>query len=252
VPHCLFGVVDGADAMSAVDWASQTLAAIRGAHTAERLPILVGGTGLYIRTLLDGIAPVPPIDATVRAEVRGLTLADIRDQLVRHDPVAAARLGPNDLARNARALEVILSTGRSLTAWQQERVGGIAGQVDVTGIVLLPPRNWLRARCDMRFDMMLDQGGIAEVEALLQRRLPSDAPVMKAIGVREIAAMLDDPANRAPHIEAAKAATRQYAKRQYTWFRNQLPETWVQIETQLESDCVDKLVIKLRDRLLTR
>ena len=252
VPHRLFGVVDGSQAASAADWAEMAKAAIAEAHAEYRLPILVGGTGLYIRTLLDGIAPIPPIDEAVRARVRRLERAVVREQLEQHDAAAAARLGPNDGARNARALEVILSTGQTLAAWQADRSGGIADQVNVTGIVLLPPRDWLRLRCDMRFETMLENGGINEVRTLLSRGLPAAAPVMKAIGVREIAALLNDPAHRVTHIEAAKAATRQYAKRQYTWFRNQLPEAWEKIDAQLDSDIIDKIAIKLRQEVLTR
>ncbi len=252
VPHRLFGILDGSEAASAAGWAEKAIAAIADVHAAQRLPVLVGGTGLYIRTLLDGIAPVPPIDEAVRAAVRSFTPAETRKRLEHHDPDAAARLGANDRARNARALEVILSTGRPLAAWQQGRVGGIGDDVDVTGIVVLPPREWLRLRCDMRFEAMLETGGINEVRTLLLRGLPATAPVMKAIGVREIAALLSDPADRVVQIEAAKAATRQYAKRQYTWFRNQLPATWESVEAQLDSDIIKEIAIKLRQEVLTR
>ncbi len=251
-PHRLFGVLDGAEAMSAADWAALAKNAIDEAHSSGRTPILVGGTGLYIRTLFDGIAPVPPIDPAVRQQVRALDPEVARDQLAKHDTERAVRIDANDRARIARSLEVVLSTGRTLADWQSERIGGIAEKVAVTGIVLLPPREWLRARCDARFDAMLANGAIGEVDALLARGLPATAPVMKAIGVPQIASMLEDPSTRTTRTAEGKARTRQYAKRQYTWFRNQLPAHWSQIETQLDSDQADQFAIILRDMVLTR
>lgn len=250
-PHRLFGVIDGAEAMTAADWADQVKAAIEEAHNHNHVPILVGGTGLYLRTLLEGIAPVPPIDPAVRETVRSLAPELARNRLAALDPERAAQLGRNDRARIARSLEVVMSTGRTLAHWQGERVGGIADHIAVTGVVLLPPREWLRARCDARFDAMIANGGVAEVQTLLARGLPASAPIMKAIGVREIADMLRDPDTRIDRIAEAKAATRQYAKRQYTWFRNQLPASWICIDAQLDTNGIEEFVIKLRDMVLT-
>lgn len=251
-PHRLFGHVDGAEAYSAARWASEAKAAIAEARSDNRLPVIVGGTGLYIRTLLNGIAPVPEIDADVRAMVRALPPLEAHRRLAVADPQAAALLNPADATRNARALEVKLSTGRSLSVWQQALEGGIAGDVQICGMILLPPRDWLRQRCAARFEAMLRAGAADEVKALLARRLDVTLPVMRAIGVREIAAMLTDPAHAATCIEAAQIATRQFAKRQYTWFRNQSPPNWKRIETQLNDESVNKLAIILRDMALTR
>ena len=228
VPHRLFGHVDGAESYSAARWSEEAKAAIGEAHAAERLPILVGGTGLYLRTLIDGIAPVPDIDPQVRAEVRALSVADAYAQLRELDPPAAAKLAPTDTARVARALEVVRSTGRALARWQAERVGGIGDTVQLMPLVLLPDRDWLVARCDARLATMFDEGAIDEVRRLVNRRdVPDAAPVRRAIGVPEIAALLAGEIDRETALDRARLATRQYAKRQYTWFRNQPPAAWL-------------------------
>lgn len=239
-PHRLYGIRDGAEACSAAEWAALARAAIAGAHADGRLPILAGGTGLYLRTLLDGIAPVPEIDPAVRAAVRAMPVAEAHAALAVEDPAAAARLRPTDAARNARALEVVRSTGRTLSDWQAERTGGIGGQVALVPLILLPPRDWLYERCDRRFAAMMAPEGIAEVEALLARGLDPDLTVMRAIGVREIAAFVRGEASREEALEAGRTATRRYAKRQYTWFRHQPPSEWPRFEAALEEDAVEE------------
>lgn len=230
VDHRLYGFRDGADPCSAAGWAALAKAAIDDIHRAGRLPILVGGTGLYLRTLLDGIAPVPAIDPAIRADVRAATVADNRVTLIRLDPAAAARLDANDTTRIARALEVILSTGRRLADWQRHLAGGIVEQVALKPLVLLPLRDWLIARCDLRFAAMLDHGGLDEVAGLIDRNLNPDLPVMRAIGVREIA----EGGERADIVARGQLATRRYAKRQYTWFSNQSPPDWPRFTTPLD------------------
>lgn len=225
-PHRLFGFLDGAEACSAARWAEAAKREIAVAHEGGQLPILVGGTGLYIRTLLDGIAPVPEIDATVRATVRTLPVAEAYAALQAEDPSAAACLAPADSARTMRALEVIRSTARSILDWRQEKAGGIAHQVSLHPLILLPPRDWLTARCDARFEAMISQGAVEEVEALLARGLAPDLPIMRAIGVPEIAGWLRGAISREEMVLRAQLATRQYAKRQYTWFNRQPPSYW--------------------------
>src|SRR4051812_16211156 len=168
-PHRLYGTRDGALPCSAADWAADARAAIAEAHQAGKLAILVGGTGLYIRTLIDGIAPVPEIDPAIRAAVRALTVAEAHQALAADDPEAAARLKPTDTTRVARALEVVRSTGRPLASWQEARTGAIGGTVDLRALVLLPPRDWLYARCDARFEKIFSEEGIAEASSLLAR-----------------------------------------------------------------------------------
>ncbi|QHL91472.1 tRNA (adenosine(37)-N6)-dimethylallyltransferase MiaA [Sphingomonas changnyeongensis] len=251
-PHRLFGHVDGATACSAAAWAADARAEIAAAHAAGRLPVLVGGTGLYLRTLIDGIAPVPDIDPDVRAAVRALPVADAHAALAREDPAAAARLNPADTARIARALEVIRATGRPLAAWQAERVGGIGHRLALSAAILMPPRDWLYRRCDTRFAAMLDGGARDEVARLVARGLDPALPVMRAIGVPEIAALLAGTLTRDDAIAAGSLATRRYAKRQYTWFRHQPPPGWRRIEQPLDAAGIEAEAIKLYETSLTR
>ena len=218
--HRLYGVRDGADPCSAADWAALARAEIASVHAEGRLPILVGGTGLYIRTLLDGIAPVPRIDPAIRDTIRNRPVADNRAELARLDPDAAASLNPADTTRIARALEVVCSSGKPLSHWQQQREGGIIDTVDLRPLILLPPRPWLYQRCDQRFAAMIAQGAVDEVRRLLARGLDPNLPVMRAIGVTEIAS------GGADIVTLGQQSTRRYAKRQYTWFANQPPAHW--------------------------
>ncbi len=232
IEHRLFGGWDGVLACSAAEWAAAAQREIAEVHEAGGVPILVGGTGLYLHTLIDGIAPVPPIDPAVRTAVRALAVTDAFAALTREDPVRAAALSPADTTRIARALEVIRSTGRPMAEWQAERVGGIGGAVALHAAVLLPPRDWLYERCDRRFALMLEGGAVAEVERLLARNLDPALPVMRAIGVREIAGYLAGEWDLAEAEKRGAQATRNYAKRQYTWFRNQPPPEWRRIQSQ--------------------
>lgn len=228
VPHRLFGHIAGTEDYSAARWAEEAKAEVAAAHERGSLPVLAGGTGMYIRTLLDGIAPVPEIDPAIRAEVRALPVAEAHHRLEQVDPQAAARLNPTDRTRIARALEVIRSTGRTLAAWQAERVGGIGDAIDLAPLILLPDRAWLAERCDRRLRTMFDDGAIDEVRGLLQRNdIPDNASVRRAIGVAEIAAFLEGSLSREKALERAQVATRQYAKRQYTWLRHQPPAHWL-------------------------
>ena len=224
--HRLYGVRDGANPCSAADWAASARAEIDALHTEGRLPILVGGTGLYLRSLLDGIAPVPPIDPAVRAGVRSATVGENHTALQSLDPSAAARLNASDTTRIARALEVVRSTGRTLAQWQEERSGGIGDRIALRPLVMLPPRAWLVERCDRRFANMIQQGAMEEVEKLVARNLDPALPVMRAIGVPELTAHLRGETSLAEATGAGQLATRQYAKRQYTWFANQPPVDW--------------------------
>lgn len=230
VPHLLYGVLDGTEAGSAASWATLARAAIAETLAVKRLPILVGGSGLYLRTLIDGIAAVPAIDAGVRDAVRALDTAAAHAALGVEDPGAATRLDPADRQRVQRALEVVRSTGRSLLAWQDGATGGLADEADVRGIIVDLPRDMLRARCDARFDAMLAGGGIDEVRMLAARRLDPALPVMTAIGVPPLLAHLAGTLTLAEAADVARHATRRYAKRQQTWFRNQTPD-WPRVES---------------------
>ena len=226
-PHRLFGHVDAADiGYSAARWAAEARATVAAVQGEGGLPILVGGTGLYLRTLLDGIAPVPPIDPAIRAAVRSLPVAAAHAALAALDPPSAARLNANDTTRVHRALEVVRATGRPLAAWQARREGGIDKTVRVVATILLPPRDWLDARIAARAAAIVSEGR-HEVAALLARPdLPPDAPIRRAIGVPELARLIRGDADDSETVAELTATTRAYAKRQYTWFRHQPPADW--------------------------
>lgn len=248
VPHRLFGHVDGAESYSAARWADEARVEIDTAHAAGKVPVLVGGTGLYLRTLLDGIAPVPEIDAAIRAEVRALPVAEAHAKLAQLDPDAAARLAPADTTRVARALEVVRSTGRTLRDWQAAKTGGIGERITLAALILLPDRDWLMERCDARAAAMFTDGARDEVRALLARSdIAPSAPIRRAIGVPEIAALLAGESTEAQALERTRLATRQYAKRQYTWFRNQPPPTWRHSDAIETNDRAVQIDILLRD-----
>ena len=245
IEHRLFGAWDGATACSAADWAGAAKQEIAALHAQGAVPILCGGTGLYMRTLLDGIAPVPEIDSKIREAVRALPQGEARAALEAEDPEAASRLAPADASRTTRALEVVRSTGRTLRQWQAEKTGGIGNGVDLYPLIMLPEREWLYERCDRRFVMMLDGGATDEVAALLARDLDPALPVMRAIGVPEISGLIQGELSRDECIVAGQRATRQYAKRQYTWFRHQPPDAWMRDDNKT-IDEYDILVSLLR------
>ena len=246
-PHRLFGHVDAADTgYSAARWASEARIEIERALAPRSLPILVGGTGLYLRTLIDGIAPVPEIDPAIRAEVRAMNLSDAYAALTIVDRAEAARLNPADTTRICRALEVIRSTGRPIADWRRERMGGIGERIDLVATILLPPRDWLNDRIDRRFAAMVDTGAMEEVANLIAREdVPLDAPIRRAIGMPELAAAVLGEITLADAIERASLATRQYAKRQYTWFRNQPPADWIRTEETDSFKLCSEIAIRL-------
>ncbi|MGI8931045.1 MAG: tRNA (adenosine(37)-N6)-dimethylallyltransferase MiaA [Sphingomicrobium sp.] len=244
--HRLYGSRDGAEPCSAAEWARIAKDEIAGLHAAGRLPILVGGTGLYLRTLLDGIAPVPPIDPEVRAAVRGASVAENHAALTTLDPVAAATLNPGDTTRIARALEVVQSSGRTLASWQERTEGGIGEQILLMPLILLPPRDWLIERCNRRFAAMIEDGAVVEVEALLKRGLNPQLPVMRAIGVPELGAMIHGEFTPEQAIAAGQLATRRYAKRQYTWFSNQPPSDWPRFCEPIDARNIDASLAQLK------
>ncbi len=232
VEHRLFGTWDGAQACSAADWAKTARHEIADLHDRGAVPILCGGTGLYLRTLLDGIAPVPEIDDNVRGEIRNLSTSELRECLAIEDPQAASRLGPRDVQRMSRALEVIRSTGHPLHYWQQRKTGGIGSLIDLYPLIVLPERGWLYERCSTRFESMLRRGAIEEVQKLLNRDLDPNLPIMRAIGVPEIRDYLHSGLDGDGLLVKGSIATHQYAKRQYTWFRNQPPSDWARVDNK--------------------
>ncbi|WP_448582677.1 tRNA (adenosine(37)-N6)-dimethylallyltransferase MiaA [Thermaurantiacus sp.] len=222
VPHRLYGMLDASDIASAARWAALARAEVEAAWQDGRLPILVGGTGLYLRTLIDGIAPIPAVPPAIRTGVRALAPSEVRRALEAEDPVMAARLHPHDPQRNARALEVIRATGRSLADWQRlQRTGGIGAIATISALVLDPPRDVLHARIGARIQAMQAAGAEAEVRALADRQLPADLPILRAIGVPPLLAHLQGTLGKAEAVACWETDTRRYAKRQATWFRTQ-------------------------------
>ena len=224
-PHRLYGVLDGAERCSAGRWRDLAMAEIERIHGDGALPILVGGTGLYLRALLEGLAPVPAIPDAARETVRALHeregSAGLHARLAERDPEAAGRLEPGDSQRVMRAYEVIEATGRSLLAWQAERHDRYTGQAAV--LVLEPPRGALYDACNERFERMMAAGALDEAARLKARGLDPRLPVMKAVGVRALLDHLSGVTTLERAVELGRQATRRYAKRQTTWFRTQMP-----------------------------
>jgi tRNA dimethylallyltransferase len=230
VPHHLYGHVPAGAAYSTGAWLRDVSALLPALRAAGRLPVFVGGTGLYFKALTGGLSDMPEIPEALREELRSRLLEEGPDglhaELADADPAMAASLNRQDGQRIVRALEVVKATGRSIADFQG-RSGPVVIDADhARKIVVLPDRAVLHARINGRFEKMLQQGAEDEVRALLALGLPAEEPVMKAIGVSQIAAMLKGEMTRDEVLEKGAAATRQYAKRQMTWFRNQMDESW--------------------------
>ena len=236
-PHHLFGVADGADGWSVGRWLRAATPVLDDITARERTAIVVGGTGLYFKALTDGLAEIPPIPATARLQAaaqfdtEGEAVTRARLELI--DPVSEARIAPSDRTRLIRALEVWLGTGRSLTAWHAETRPALAAG-SWRAVAIEPDRAALYDRCDVRLGAMVEAGALEEVARLTARGLAQDLPVMKAVGVRELAAHLAGSLSLQEALALAQQETRRYAKRQLTWIRNQTPD-WPRITT-LEPD----------------
>lgn len=231
-PHHLFGVADGADGWSVGRWARAATPVLEDIVARGRTAIVVGGTGLYFKALTEGLAEIPPTPAAVRRGSEDMfdTLGEarFRELLATVDPKAQARIAPGDRMRLTRALEVFEATGRALTDWQADTAPALEPG-SWSAVVIEPERESLYARCDARFDAMLAEGALDEVRALTARGLDPDLPVMKAVGVRELAAHLRGETTLEQAAALARQETRRYAKRQLTWLRNQTPD-WPRID----------------------
>lgn len=230
-PHHLFGHVDGGEAYSVAKWLEDVRDLMAGCN---RKLVFVGGTGLYFNALLEGISPVPGIDDKTRKKWRVasqlITAPELYKELVRLDPDTAKTLRESDTQRVVRALEVIESTGRPLADWQTQKGEPLLPPtMSVCKVLMMPERDILHQRINHRFDVMLEAGALDEVRRLSERGLDPVFPVMKAIGVPQLSAFLDGMTTLEEAAERAKAASRQYAKRQSTWFRNSLGEGWVSL-----------------------
>ncbi|ACL61469.1 tRNA delta(2)-isopentenylpyrophosphate transferase [Methylobacterium nodulans ORS 2060] len=229
-PHRLYGHVDGAVNYSVGHYLADAGRVLRDAWAAERLPIVVGGTGLYFKALLEGLSAIPPVPEAVRAAVRaqaeGRETASLHADLARLDPEGAARIAPGDRLRVLRALEIRAATGRPLSAFQGSRQPGPLAGVACEKLFLAPDRAGLRARIDARFLSMMEAGALDEVRRLRARHLDPMLPVMRAHGVPGLIAHLNGALTREEAVARGQADTRRYAKRQVTWFRHQVGEDW--------------------------
>ena len=228
VPHRLYGEVDAAVNFSAGAWVAEAARVLAEARAQNRLAIFVGGSGLYFKALTRGLSAVPPIPLEVRDAVRARLARDgveaLHAELEMRDPASAARLKPRDRIRIARALEVVQSTGRSLTDWHRDALPPLLPPEAVRALFLAPQREQLYARIDARFDTMLRAGALDEVAALAARKLEPLLPAMKAHGVPALIRHLNGELSLEEAAIIGRADTRHYAKRQFTWFRHQLPE----------------------------
>lgn len=230
IDHGLYGMVPVRQSYSVGQWYRDVDALLAAPEIAGRTKIFVGGTGLYFRALSGGLADMPDIPDPIRTRWRRALeqegAAMLHAQLRRRDPSMADELDLNDSQRIVRALEVFDASGRSIRSFQQSGGKPLIDEADSRKIVLMPDRQALHARISRRFEAMVAQGAVAEVERLLALDLPAELPAMKAIGVRELGAYLAGSLTMDEASERACIATRQYAKRQLTWFRNQLDESW--------------------------
>jgi len=249
VPHALYGFVPAREAYSAGRFVRDVAAAIATAREAGRRPIVVGGTGLYFKALLEGLSPIPEVREDVRAywraeaERRGAEA--LHTELEARDPVMAARLAPSDAQRIVRALEVQQSTGRSLAEWQTLKGEPVLEEADTERFVLHVDRADLHARADARFGRMLDDGALDEVRALEAMQLDPGLPAMRAIGVGPLIRLLRGDVGREDAGDLAKAETRQYIKRQETWLKRHMI-AWRPIETKETESLAQEIVAFIR------
>ncbi len=251
-PHRLYGVLGVRDACSAARWRDMALVELDAARHAGKLPIVCGGTGLYLRALMRGLSPIPDIPDDIRAAVRtrlkSAGVAALHDALARVDPTLAARLAPGDRQRIARALEVFEATGMPLSDWQAMPESGPPPHTRFTTIVLHPPRAALYAACDARMHAMVRAGALTEIAALAE--IDAELPAMKALGIAGFRRHLDGAITLEEAILAAQQATRRYAKRQTTWFKNQIIADF-DIYTQHSENLLPKIFSFIRQNLLT-
>ncbi len=228
VPHRLYGHVDAAVNYSAGAWVNDAAAVLAETQTSGRLPIFIGGTGLYFKALTRGLSNVPPVPDAVRQAIRDRLEQNgpevLHEELAQCDPEAAARLRPRDRVRIARALEVVEATGRPLAEWHAHGLPPLLPPEGVVALFLAPDRQTVYEWIDRRFESMMDRGALEEARALSSRKLDPLLPAMKAHGVPALIRYLAGDLSREEAIAIGQIDTRHYAKRQFTWFRHQLPE----------------------------
>lgn len=245
-PHLLYGHVPSGEAYSAARYAAEAREAIATVESSGRIPIVVGGTGLYFKALTEGLSPIPPIPDDIRAHWRRRASEDgpaaLHAILRARDPDMAERLRPTDPQRLVRALEVLEATGRSLAFWHKQPGEPAVHVAAGRAIVVSPEREELHRRCDARFDTMMAEGALNEVRALLALGLDAELPAMRALGVKSLARLIAGEIGTEEAADAAKSETRQYAKRQLTWLRRNMI-SWSWIDTQ-EMECFSHKLVE--------
>ena len=220
--HRLFEIYDAGKRGNVVEWLDLCVAEIRSLWNEQKLPIVVGGTGMYIDALINGVTPIPEVPTQIRQHVATLSLPELYAFLQQNDAVMAQRLHPNDKTRLTRAVEIILFTKRKLSEWYQVPLIKKLPEAEFKVIKIVPSIEVIEQRCRERLDKMVKLGVLEEIAALLKRQIDETLPAMKALGVPELSLVVKGqmPLNEA--LELAKLHTRQYAKRQRTWLKNKL------------------------------
>ena len=252
-PHRLYGVLSPHEICSAARWRDMAATEMQNAWDAGAIPIIVGGTGLYLRALTQGLSPIPDIPAAIRDHARSMLAergnAEFHRLLAQRDPEMAARLDPGNSQRLSRAWEVIEATGLSLAHWQRQPNQG-AVQAHWLTLVLDPPREILNASCDRRFRHMVAAGAVDEAQAMADLNLPADCPASRALGLPDLIAHLNGTLSLDQAIAAGSQSTRAYAKRQGTWFRHQITGAEI-IKAQFSESLKGEIFSFIRDFLLT-
>lgn len=234
-PHHLFGHVDAGDHYSTGHWLREVGPVIDDIRTRGKVPIITGGTGLYLLALTQGLAEIPPIPEDIRAEIRAIAKDEggegLKARLAKVDPESAERLKTGDRQRLGRALEVWMATGKPFSAYKNVRSRPILGEAEWLGVALTPPRARLYSRINKRFSAMLVEGAMEEAKALVARNLDPGLPVMKAHGMPWLAAYIRGDISSDAAVEHASRDTRRYAKRQFTWIGRQFPY-WPRIPSE--------------------
>lgn len=245
VPHRLYGHVDAAENYSVGRWFADAQRVLSELRVARQMPILVGGTGLYFKALTTGLAAIPPIDPQIRAGLRARLEAEgveiLHAELQRSDPQTAARVMVRDRSRILRALEVVEGTGRTISDWHRDGMPPAIAPDRAIKIFLTPEREELKRRIERRFDVMLEAGALEEVRALDARQLQTHLPAMKAHGVPWLRRHLHGEISLEEAAAGGKMDTRRYAKRQVTWFRNQMPD-WIWVASTMAADRIDAVL----------
>jgi tRNA dimethylallyltransferase len=222
--HALYGVLQPEEPTSVARWLALVEPIIRRAWDEGKLPLLVGGTGMYVKGLMEGIARIPPVPEALREELRACSDQEVRRLLEAEDPAMAAAIKPGDSQRNLRALEVFRASGRSLGWWQSQGNHPLFPEAEYYRFYADMPRELVYGRIDRRFETMMEAGALDEVRALMALGIPAGIPIMRAHGVPELIQYLRGEMTREQAIAKAQQNTRNYAKRQLTWIRNQMPE----------------------------